>query len=338
MGSTYSVNKQAAAMVAPNGTIFFALFEQTYESNVFPQHPHWCAIYFGTAEACMDRVITHATSCEGGMLKEKGGDTTPSAYIKHWREALANPLTLRRGTVSAEFGKGIYKLDEDKQAAISTILAAHGHAGILDAKVAIDIGEKPELLQAVIDAGTSVWKFIDHTDVIHESATDWAAYSPALCSGVVPEFDVFYITEKPNRDREHWVLKDGQMMGLGWSYSTIGRLIDRIGKASERTQPGSVEAVIKTIRAKVKQAVPFPMEQRIRIDREKAEDCYRASAFDALAVKLGKENTAELETTVRDILAAEALYDFRSMTDGMVAFLDHPVAKSLPQQQDLLAA
>lgn len=337
MGSTYSVNKQAAATVAPNGTIFFALFEQTYESNCFPQTPNWCAIYFGTAEACMERIISHATACEGGMLKEKGGDTTPSAYIKHWREALANPVSLRRGFVSAEFGKGIYSIDDDKRDAIATILAKYGHPGIVDNKVSIKIGEQPELLQEIIDARTSAWKFIDRSDVAHESATDWAAYSPPLCESDVPEFSVFYIQES-NHDREHWVLMDGRMHGLGWSYSTIGRLIERFGKPSEKARPGSIESVIRAIRAAVKKAVPFPMEQRVRIDGAKTEESYRTSAFESFAEKLGMGGAKAVETTVRGILAADALYGFCSMTNDMVTFLDLPAVLPAPAQQDLLAA
>lgn len=338
MGSTYSVQKQAAAIVAPNGSIYFALFEQTYESNVFPQRPTWCAIYFGTAEACMDRIISHATACEGGMLKEKGGDATPSAYIKHWREAMADPVSLRRGVVSAEFGKGIYTLDDDKRSAIDAILAKHGHPGVIDNKVSIKVGEQPELLQAIIDARTPAWKFIDRSDVIHESAKDWAAYSPSLCSGAVPELDVFYIQEKPNYDREHWVRLDGQMVSMGWSYSIIGHLIDRFGKPAEKTNPGSVESVIKAIRARVKKAVPFPMEQRVRIDGKKAEERFRARAFELLATKLGMEGAKVVESTVGGILAADALYDFQSMTASMVTFVDQAALTSQPQQQDLLAA
>lgn len=338
MGSTYSVNKQAAATVAPNGTIFFALFEQTYESNCFPQTPNWCAIYFGTAEACMERIISHATACEGGMLKEKGGNTTPSAYIKHWREALANPVSLRRGVVSAEFGKGIYTIDDDKRSAIEVILAKHGHPGVVDNKVSIDIGEKPELLQEIIDARTSTWKFIDRTDVRHESAKDWAAYSPTLCSAEVPEFDVFYIQERPNYDREHWVRLDGQVLGMGWSYNVIGRLIERFGKPAEKANPGSVESVIKAIRAKVKVAVPFPMDQRIRVEGERAEEPFRARAFEEFAAKLGMAGAKVIESTVREVLAADALYNFQSMSASMVSFLDRPAVTQQPQQQDLLAA
>lgn len=338
MGSTYSVEKQAAALVAPNGVIFFALFERTYESNVFPQTPHWCARYFGTAEACMARIIASAIDCEGGMLKEAGGGyTTPSAYIKHWREALANPSTMRKSVVSAEFGNGIYVISDDKRTAIEAILAKHGHPGIVDNKVTIDLGKQPELLQEIIDARTSAWKFIDRSNVRHESAKDWAAYPPPLCEGDVPEVSVFYIQES-NHDREHWVLMDGQMHGLGWSYSTIGRLIERFGPPSEKARPGSVESVIRAIRAAVKKAVPFPKEQRVRIDGSKAEDSYRTSAFESFAAKLGMEGVKAVETTVRDILAADALYGFCSMTRDMVTFLDHPAGPPAPVQQDLLAA
>lgn len=338
MGSTYSVGKQAAAMVAANGVIFYALLERTFESNVHPQNPSWCAIYFGTAAACMDRVIAHASDCEGGILKERGGMTTPSAYIKHWREAMANPVTLRKGVATAEFGNGTYKLPEDNRATIEAILAEHGHPGVIGNKVSIDFGAQPELLQEIIDAKTSTWRFLDRSDVISESAKDWAAYSPALCEGVLPEFSVFYVQEKPNRERDYWLQVNDQMFSLGWEYSIIEHLINRYAKASERAIPGSAEAVIKKIRAIVKKAVPFPMEQRVRIDVSKAEDRYRKSLFEQLATRLGAETTGVIETNIQSLVTSEALYAFKSMTDSMVSFIDLPTSPATDQQQELLAA
>lgn len=338
MGSTYSVGKQAAAMAAPNGVIFYALFEQTYESNVFPHNPHWGAVYFGTAEGCMERIINHASCCEGGTLKERGGMTTPSAYIKHWREALANPVTLRKGVATAEFGNGIYKLPEDNRATIEAILAKHGHPGVIGNKVSIDFGAQPELLQEIIDAKTSTWRFLDHGDTTTKSTKDWAAYSPSLCKGVLPEFSVFYIQGKPNWDREHWLQVNGQMFSLGWEYSVIAHLVERYARASEKAIPGSAEAVIKEIRVIVKKAVPFPMEQRIRIDVAKAEDRYRKSLFEQLATKLGAETSGVIDTTIRSIVSSDALYAFKSMTDSMVSFIDMPTSPATGQQQELLAA
>lgn len=338
MGSTYSVGKQAAAMVAPNGVIFYALFEQSYESNTYPHNPHWCAVYFGTAAACMDRIIAHASDCEGGMLKERGGMTTPSAYIKHWREAMANPVTLRKGVATAEFGNGIYEIPEDNRATIEAILANHGHPGVVGNKVAIDFGAQPELLQAIIDGKTSTWIFLDRSDVISESAKDWAAYSPTLCEGVLPEFSVFYIQGKPNWEHDYWLQVNDQMFSLGWKCSVIGHLINRYAKASERAIPGSAEAVIKKIRVIIKKAVPFPMEQRVRIDVAKAEDRYRKSLFEQLATKLAVKNEGVIETTIKSLVSADALYAFKSMTDCMVSFIDVPTSPANGQQQELLAA
>ena len=111
-----------------------------------------------------------------------------------------------------------------------------------------------------------------------------------------------------------------------------------ISKASERAIPGSAEAVIKKIRAIVKKAVPFPMEQRVRIDVSKAEDRYRKSLFEQLATRLGAETTGVIETNIQSLVTSEALYAFKSMTDSMVSFIDLPTSPATDQQQELLAA
>ncbi|MEW5891175.1 MAG: hypothetical protein AB1768_19545 [Pseudomonadota bacterium] len=334
MSSTYSVGKKAAAMAGPDGTIYYALCEQIYESNVFPRTPRWSVHYFGTAEACMDRIISIAMDCDGGMLKEEGGDTTPSAYIKHWREALASPTELSGEWAEASFGRGIYGLGEGSRPQIEAVLAAHGHPGPDGDKVRIGFRHQPALMQAVIDAGAWAWCFLQ-PEQCSATPAPWAAYKPPLSDGLVPDVTIWSIADRPGLEPEHWIERDGQFRKSGWSYSTVGRLIDMFARRSEREKPGSAEATIRKIRKAMKAARPMSADTSVRIERAKAGDRWDLEKFDQLAAKLSVGAPETVTTTVGAIQRAEAVWEFTSLPDAMVTFSGLPQTPSPAEQPSL---
>lgn len=341
MGSTYSVDKRAAALVAPNGTIYYALFEQTYESNVWPRTPRWCARFFGTAEACMERIVAWSTDCEGGMLKGSNGDISPSTYIKQWREAMATPVEFAGRVKQVEFGDGLYKLDPDKRDAAAVILARHGHPGIHDNKVVIDVRYQPEILADLISEMGYAWRFLDiHNSSANKWATTWAAYTPAANSVKLPgQIEVFYLPDPKLRpDNEHWIRIDGKVMHTGWEYSTIRRLIGLLAVEAEKRVPGSAENVIKQIRRLVKQKQAFLLDQEVRVDPAMIGEAWRTSQFKHLAEKLGLDSSGPIKFTLRQACTADAVYEFGGMPDEAVEFIDLPPAREPGEQQQLLAA
>lgn len=331
MGSTYSVGKRAAALAGPDGTIYYALFEETYESNVYPHHPCWSAIYFGTAQACMDRIIWHAEYCEGGMTKEEGGNTTPSAYIKHWREAMSNPTELSGEWTEASFGNGIYVLDPAMRPQIEAVLHTHSHPGPDGDKVRVNFRKQPELMHALVDVGAYAWRFFGPRQCTSIPA-EWAAYSPKLVSGLIPTVTIWSIADRP--DAEHWIQSEGRMRKAGWAYSTVEYLIDDFARPSEREHPGSAEATIREIRKLMKKVRPMPMETVVRVERAKGGEKWDLRTFDQLAAKLGCTGQ-EIATTVGAILRADAVYEFKSLPDAMVAFDGLPAVSKPGEQQAL---
>lgn len=321
MSNTYSVGKKVAAVVAPNGVIYYALFEQTYESNVHPQVPHWCAIFFGTAEACMKRIIDYAGACEGGCLKEQGGWTTPSAYLKHWRNAMANPLELTTRTISVPFGEGLHALKPSKRDATEAALATHGHKGIEGENLSLTLPDDCAVLQAVIEAGNSAWKFL-RPGSYRVPESNWAAYAPfAKKVGRGPDATVWFIDPCARHEREYWIEVDGAMQNTGWAYSTIQKLIASYAVDSEQRLPGSAESAIRWIRRAVKAAQVIPPTQRVVIERDKGTGHYNARAFvEMLGTLGGPADAATIDTTVGAILAANALYALRALPDVMVTF------------------
>lgn len=334
MSSTYSLAKEAASIVGPDGTVFYALFEQTYEANL-QSNPQWCALYFGTAQACMGRIIRLAAHCEGGCLKEQGGNVSPSAYIKHWRQAMAQSRKLGCSRVSASFGKGVYSLKPENRNSIAALLAKHGHAGIEEDCVTINVAEQPALLQAILDAGNPAWLFLDRWDVQEGNGVP---YEPSQTKASLPDFDVFYIREHSDRDAENWVRLDSQVLHTGWEYSTIEYLINQLVIPGEAKVPGSAESAIRLLRSCVREAIPLSLKQEMRIERPKPEAAsYDQRRFDTLTAKLGLSQVSGFVTSVEKVLEAKALYDMKTLPVGLVKFIDLPAA-GICQQEELLTA
>jgi len=71
MGSTVTTRKLAAAFKSANGTVTFALFEESYSKNCYPRTPSWCCWSIGDIRHVMKAIFSAASSCEGGMLLDE---------------------------------------------------------------------------------------------------------------------------------------------------------------------------------------------------------------------------------------------------------------------------
>jgi len=54
----------------------------------------WSIEAVGNKHQCMCKVIKMAVDCEGGSLKGLRGDMLPETYIKKWRDAIKQPISL----------------------------------------------------------------------------------------------------------------------------------------------------------------------------------------------------------------------------------------------------
>jgi hypothetical protein len=95
MSSTITVSRRASAFRAPNGNIYYALWETTYESNVYPGTPHESCVAFGSIRRVMAWIYVAMESCAGGMLRSRNGSLTPAGYLRSWQAALSAPIRLR---------------------------------------------------------------------------------------------------------------------------------------------------------------------------------------------------------------------------------------------------
>ena len=321
MGSTIVAARKVAALET-KGTVFYALFESTYESNVFPQTPSWSCRYFGTAEGCMRRIICDAAVAEGGMLKEHSGWVSPSAYIKHWRDELERPVPLVCTEVSAAFGTGFYSIKADKRQGVEEILNRHGLAVGLNNNFVIDLKVSPEALQELLAANLfPAWYVFDVKDA-GKDVDVRLGYTPRQRKAdVLPlPVQVVYLDMKNKEERDYWIVRgESRAEPSGWAYSTIEKLISEYAVLAERDNPGSAEAMIRVIRETVKNAQALPDHQPVSIYRDRGSYAWNQSCFDELAKKLQRA-CSEISTTVGEILQSDAAYYFKQLPEQMVCF------------------
>lgn len=320
MGSTIITDKRAAAIIAADGTPFFALFAQTYESNVYPQTPRWSCFTFGTAEHCMTRIIEDAASTEGGGLRARNGRITPTSYIASWRKCLANPVELTVDTVCGKIGNGFSNIDPESQTIVKTVLGRHGIALGADGSITISLVEKPQALEQLLtELKLGAWRFIDGAR-FGSTVFEAAAYAPKLCQGDEIHIPIVFLQQAEGAERDHWVLMpDGSTSCTGWEYSTVQRLIHQYVVPAETARPGCAEDVIRRIRQCVSQRIALSPDQPVSVYRDRAKHSWNADTYDRLAKKL-QRCFGQLSTTVGEITKSDALWELRSLPDEMLVF------------------
>ncbi|MBY0611552.1 MAG: hypothetical protein K2P80_05155 [Beijerinckiaceae bacterium] len=94
MSSTIICGSRAAAFRDPDGSVVYALFEQSYESNVSPRTPRWSCHHLGRIESTLTRIFDISADCEGGMVKSWGKCITAEGFIAGQLKHLANPCEM----------------------------------------------------------------------------------------------------------------------------------------------------------------------------------------------------------------------------------------------------
>lgn len=321
MSSTYVVGKSAAACVDEKGTVFFLLAEQSYESNVHPRTPHWCNTFFGTYETCMARMIRSAGSIEGGSLR--GDARTPSAWIKQWREELANPVRLDKSVVEAEFGSGLYGLPEQHRAAVNVLLASYGFSAADGPKLSIDMNSDGalRLLADLTDGrfeGFYAWR-------LFRNSVYYSAPFPELGTPIPPPakvaLDVHVYTlpgaSTCKTEQEHVIVgRDGVRL-TGWEYSTVDSFVSNEVVELERAHPGSAETAVREFRKVLKVKTVLPGSTRVTLVRPPEEERYRLGKFVSMCASLGLPALADVDVKLGD-LDDRQLYELRHMGNDYI--------------------
>lgn len=270
MSSTISVGKMVGALKSTAGHTVFALFEKTYESNVFPKTPSWCCIYLGRIEGAMERIFWAASACEGGMLKGAGGWISPEGYITQWMSALASPRDISHWTtVRLERGSNFMSsVNAENLSAVQATMNSHGRQVLAtelmeQGEANISVKDDVELIEALISVGVSAWRLVPHTCLPeYQEVREDLSYRPVKSKG-------FSVTTarclKINDDMRLLQRDDGSWFYGGWAYSIIGSFIRGLWK-SELKEPGSFKERIKAYRTAISKAEMIPDVGKVVVD------------------------------------------------------------------------
>ena len=268
MGATYVVEHLVAtAFDELDGKLYAAMFERSYESNVFPRTPCWSACAFGDQNQTVRRAVVSSADAEGGMLKGKGGNTTPTAFIHKWQDAFAHARYLVRREISIPVSNG-YRGINAEQLPLAKEIAARFGLDCGSREDALILPNKPGQLAALAElvrerqkTGVLAWHALSFSDCsaeagmpVHGKVTSTSGVEP-------PQVDVWLMPEAQGEaggDRHHLLRIGGRVRQTGWAYSTVGRFICDVAADAEVARAGSAERLIRQMRTKMKAAQELP--------------------------------------------------------------------------------
>lgn len=311
MSTTFSTKKRVA-LTRDTGSqrLFAALFEETYESNITPQHPRWSAIFFGDIDAAREFVVHISAAVEGGCLQEPGRCATPSSYLKHWREAFSEASTLEVQHLVLGFGRGFYQMDPDRRPDIERMLLAHDlHLGCtssadiftLDARAPFAL----ETVAKILDQkwpSVYPWRLFEVGQCRTLRSPD-ALPVPLAQMGDTSSVAVFQLPLHQSFEPLHVLVIGEQASCTGWAYSTMAAFIRRYVAPMERRSPGVAEGLIRRFRAELARCPLLPPDQTLRL--RVSEDNWLMPSLEHIAAALGMAPPVrEVRTTMGALQAA----------------------------------
>jgi len=292
MGSTITTGRLAAAIETQQGRKLFVLFEETYSSNVSPKTPRWCCVGLGYVPETLKRIFELASSCEGGMLKNRSGRITPEGYIATWLKELANPLVLHHTNVRVQAGEGLYhaiptaRLDE----AVNLLACAErlSQANELHDTgiVILDLARDADAV-LMLQAGLKVrpWRLIErHTgSQRRDERNPDLGHAPP--SGRTPTLDV-PVALRVDQDVRLIRDEDGAWRCGGWQYAMVGQHVRDLWQ-NELECPGHHRKRIAAFRDALENAPQAPDGLVVEITDTGTEDTYYRQKIEALRLQAG---------------------------------------------------
>ena len=270
MGSSILTGKRAGAMQKADGKWIYALFERGYESNVYPHTDHWSAVALGNYAQVMRRIFSHASSCEGGMLRSRNGSIKPENYIASWRSELAKPTLLRDRAIELSVGSSCYSaVPESQLDDVRLSLVRAGFESRIDELVG---GSLSVSLHADIDLLLSIYGNSGPLSV-------WRVLKEYDCGTAHIEVPVPPTTktamERMPEVRCHSIDQHNVLVAMGaapwrhagWQYSAVGSFVTEVAYPVEMEAPGFAKKAIPAFRDAVSNAPQVPSATRITVTR-----------------------------------------------------------------------
>ncbi|TRZ66280.1 MAG: hypothetical protein D4S02_07140 [Rhodocyclaceae bacterium] len=276
MGATVTTGKLVGAFKAPDNTVHYVLYEQTFEKNCHPHTPRWSCGCIGTLEQSMQRIFQHAAACEGGMLQSRHGWLSPEGYLAGWMDELKAPAEMPDLALRLEVGRWLEspipdgQLDEARQALVVAGREDLSNALAAKDEVVLSLHKDTAVIMALYGPGRiSPWRIIRDGHVpTHRERNGLLGYAPARPLRFAVE-----VPKALRLDAENRLIQrlDGSWYCAGWEYSAVQDFICKLWEAELR-EPGSYRKRIKAYRAALKDSPAVPMPVRIVVDTRLAMD------------------------------------------------------------------
>ena len=337
MGSTITTARVAAAIPTQHGRRLFVLFEESYSSNVTPHTPRWCCMSIGYLPATMERIFSLASSCEGGMLRNRSGRLTPEGYIGTWLKELANPLVLRQTAIRVAVGDGFYNAIHSTRLNDAVDLLAKADRPreaneLHDTQtVTLDLVRDTDAVLA-LQAGLDIdpWRLIGAHVVSHRSGErdPTLGHNPApgrLSMPIVPR------ALKLNENVRLLDDPDGGWRCGRWQYSLVGEHVQGLWRA-ELACPGHHRKRIAAFRNMLEGAPPAPAGLAVEIDASGTSKTYHLRTIGELRQKVSANGGVFRVPVTKD-----TEYALTTLPPGCARWLVGDLDQALPTKQVALA-
>lgn len=285
MSSTITVSRRVGAFRSSTATLY-ALFETTYESNVFPKTPRESCVAFGTyASVCLWIMAAMRSACEG-MLRRPGGMFTPVGYWSSWAKAFKEPGIMCDQTITIQAGDGWRATvprntrDGSESGLFDMAMKALKDHGYESQAVALDAGDPVEFrLHADGDVLAAIYGNVGGERIAPWRVLHWGPSTrtdPGLAP-VVPVVkhpaalpDVFSAGVEPRSGEPVFValLPDGRSL-YGDHMDVLGDFLGGVAYEAEINEPGAgIEAARLLSRTLQGSCESLPARARVLIDIE----------------------------------------------------------------------
>jgi hypothetical protein len=324
MGSTVTTGRRVGAFLSPANKIIYVLQEETYEKNCSPHTPSWCCIGIGEISDVIRCIFAYGSSCEGGMLQNRGGRMTPEGYIRSWFEELEAPREMRDFQVALKVGTSMYAtIGSDKMDKVSEALTTMGRGDIVATLIAgetftLSFQKDTDLVLALYGLNgrkkplLSPWLVVDsyHLPTADMDRDARLGYfrKPAAADTAIPSDPVVFRVGNEDCFVQQ---PDGSLQPAGWAYSLVGEFIGNLWEEEMR--------------------VPRSFGRRIKAFRSLVENAPRISP-DALKVTI--DTTVALEHAYEVRTIADFQRDFPESATGPI-FEFRPTTENFHRIQQL---
>ena len=338
MSSTI-INNVLVAVVVSRGTPWYVLFHESYVSNRDQQVPVWEAAFVGTAPDCMDWIINFSCSAEGGMTQWHGkGSVTPTFIIRKWRQAFAQPHTLKNTRARLVFGEPV--LDPRMIARREKVLAFLAEQGLYfeeePCEISINLRQHAGAVAALCAS-----RLVSANELIErfswgDRQDDWA-YAPVIRLAPPDALPIltYYVTGGHLNYvvTTHWIVHpSGRVASTGTPYNDLVR---QYAVAAERQYPGSAEATIKRIRIALRDALPVPGAQVVILHADREMMHWDEALCQTMARKLGVP-MGRITLTIDEAKQVGCLFELASIMDR--GLIEMPGLAASPDSVERIAA